>query len=150
MEPQGFCMIKDEANFERAMGKKEDWTKGQIIMCMEINERSKSVLALKGNNMGMFEFEDLRAHFKCDKKGIFLFPPGLTLQEQMTYEYYVTRRNGGYQPLMMNMIIMASLHRREFCDSVLWQKGQNPEVVEFINRLKEKAKQRTDKNQKAS
>jgi hypothetical protein len=40
------------------------------------------------------------------------------------------------------------LHREEFCDSVLWQKGQDPITVEAIRHLQNKGKERFESKTK--
>jgi hypothetical protein len=41
---------------------------------------------------------------------------------QAVYTMKVNERKGGYAPILREMVIAASLHRGEFCDSVLWAK----------------------------
>lgn len=145
MEAQGFCLLKNKnnVNFKHAMGDSEEWL-NKPLLALEINDSTKSVLLLKGVDMGMFDFSDVRSMFKCKKQGDFILPLGLNIMEEMHYTTLVMNRKGGYNTTVMHMIIVASLSKGEFTDSMLWSKDQHPAVVESIKRLKAVAKRRTE------
>jgi hypothetical protein len=142
MELQGFAMVSDSADFKNVMGTKEDWI-GKPIMALELNDRTKSALLLNGTNMGMFDYDDLIAHFQCQMVGDVLVPVGLNEIDKMLYHGLVIGRNGGYNTMVRQMVIMSSLHRREFSDNILWQKGQDETTIEMIKSLKSNAKKQT-------
>ena len=139
MELQGYCMIKDTADFTKAMGESKDWV-GKPIRCLEINESTGAVLAIDGSGtqMGSFDFEDLQSHFRCQTQGDVLMPSNLKGPECFLYFTAVMSRNGGYNELLRNMVIMSSLHKRKFNDHVLWTKGQDPQILELVNTLSQK------------
>jgi hypothetical protein len=144
MEVQGFCLLKKDADCKHAMGDPKTW-QGQMMLAMEINESTKSVLVLRDAEMGMFDLKDVRSYFKCRKQEFYLFPEGLNIIEQMAYMTHVQSRNGGYNEMCMKMVIASSLHKGEFTDTVLWTKGQDPNTVAAVNALKQIAKERTEK-----
>lgn len=139
MDLQGFAMVKDSANFQNVMGDKKGWL-GNPIMALELNDRTNSALLLNGVNMGMFDYGDLLSSFKCDKVGDVLVPIGLSEIDKMLYQGLVIGRNGGYNNIVRNMVIMASLHKGKFSDSLLWQKGQSDETIDMIMSLKDKSR----------
>ena len=141
MEIQGFCLLKNDANFKSAVGNEESW-KGKPLMAMEINDGTESVLLLNEVNMGMFDFKDVRSSFKCIKKGDVLIPHNLNEVEQLIYFSHVMNRNGGCNDITMRMTIASSLHSGEFNDTFLWTKGQDPAIIEGVKVLKELSKER--------
>jgi hypothetical protein len=141
MELEGFCLLKRDADCKNAMGDPAEW-QGEILMAMEINDRTKSVLLLKGAEMGMFDFKDVSSSFRCIRKGDVLIPHNLTQMEQLIYFSHVTGRNGGSNDITMRMVIGYSIHSGEFNDSVLWAKGQDPSIIEAVKSLKELSKNR--------
>ena len=146
MDPQGFAILKPNANCEYAVGDPKRWTDPKVIhVAMELNERTKSALLLNGAEMGMFDYSDLEYYFRCDRSGDILLPPGLDMMEQMIYAGLAANRNGGYNKTVQKMVIMASFHKGEFNDNFIWQKGQDPDVVAQVNALKKVAKERMDK-----
>ena len=136
----GFVILKQDADLKHAVGDPETWKKG-IKTALEINNSTESVLLIDGANMGMFDFKDVDRMFDCDSQGDVLLPKGLNEIEKMFYFGHVMSRNGGYNEIARKLVIASSLHRQEFCDDVLWQKGQDPTIVESVNFLKKKAKE---------
>jgi hypothetical protein len=126
------------------MGDPKKWTTFPLL-ALEINEDTESVLLLKGAEMGMFDLSDVKYYFRCKRQGDVLIPVGLNYFEQAMYLSLAMNRNGGYSEMTMRLVMMSSLHRGEFCDSVLWQKGQDPDVVAQAKALVEIAKERTKK-----
>ena len=146
-ETAGFVILKSNADCKHAVGDPKEWTSG-IKLALEINNRTNSVLLVQGAQMGMFDFKDVDRKFECIRQGDVLMPLGLNEMEKMMYFGLVMGRNGGNNNMTMRMVMAASLHRGEFCDSVLWQKGQNPDTVAEIKALQEVAKERLEKNNK--
>lgn len=139
MELQGFCLLKSGADCKHAMGNPKNW-QGKMLMAMEINDSTESVLLLQGSEMGMFDAEDVHSSFKCIRKGHVLIPHNLNEFDQMIYFAHVMGRNGGSNETTMKMVIAASLHYGEFNDNILWAKDQDPAVVQAVKLLKEKSK----------
>jgi len=140
---QGYVMIKHNAACKFSMGEPSDW-RGKKLRAMELNDRTDSALVVSNDAqmMGQFDYSDIERMFHCDEAMDVLLPPHLDELEKMIYSTLVTTRNGGYNNMCREMVIMASLHREELCDSVLWQKGQDPANVAQIEHLKNISKER--------
>ena len=80
------------------------------------------VLNPKGTAMAMFDKEDIVSKFKCKLVNGIVCPPDLHLLDQMIYIHKCQTRKGGYNNVVMNMVIQASLMKGEFTDSFLFQK----------------------------
>lgn len=70
----------------------------------------------------MFDKEDVERKFKCGYSNGVVTPPGLDMIEQMFYVNKALTRKGGYNYLLRNMVIEASLMKGEFYDNFLWAK----------------------------
>ena len=80
------------------------------------------VLNPQGTAMAMFDKEDIVSKFKCKLVNGVVCPPDLHLLDQMIYIHKCQNRKGGYNDVVMNMVIQASLMKGEFTDSFLFQK----------------------------
>lgn len=72
--------------------------------------------------LAMFEKEDIYRSFKCGYFSGVLTPPELNHIEEMLYYHKAISRKGGYNRVLMNMVIQASLMKGKFTDDFLWQK----------------------------
>jgi len=122
MDIVGFCTIKKDAKCNFALLKPKDW-QGKDCAVFEFNPEG-DVLALhpSGEAIGMFEKDEILRSFKCGLFGKYIVPPGLNFYEQSAYVAKLMQRKGGYDTLLKNMVIEASLAKGKFCDSFLWQK----------------------------
>lgn len=123
MELQGFCTIKKDAKSGSGTENLE-WFLGKDCAVMEFSEHDGSVLVMDwdGRGLAMFDKEDVQRKFECRMSGDVIYPPKLNLTEQMTYFSKVINRKGGYNKLLKNMVIQASLLKGEFYDDFLFQK----------------------------
>jgi hypothetical protein len=80
------------------------------------------VLNPEGTALASFDKEDVQRSFKCGYSGGIVTPPDLDMLNQMLYVTKAQQRKGGYNNLVRNMVIAASLSKGEFSDSFLWQK----------------------------
>lgn len=120
MDVVGYCTIKKDAT--TGSGSKIDTFLGKDVRVMEFTpEGDVLVINQEATAMAMFDACDVVRKFKCCLSGDVICPPGLNLIEQMTYHAKVTMRKGGYNNLLRNMVIQASLHKGEFNDSFLFQ-----------------------------
>lgn len=79
------------------------------------------VLNPEGTALAMFDKKDIYRKFECS--GIvsnIVCPPNVNEFEKMIYVTKCLGRKGGYNELVRNMVIEASLMKGEFTDSFLW------------------------------
>jgi hypothetical protein len=93
---------------------------------MEFDNDGNGALVLnpEGSALGMFDKDDFLASFKCIQVGNIIMPTSLKddMLAQMSYTSQVLSRKGGYNDTLKKMIIVQSLNKGEFDDSILWQK----------------------------
>jgi hypothetical protein len=99
---------------------------GQICIVMEFDNDDSGALVLnpEGSALGMFDKDDFLASFKCIQVGNIIMSTSLKddMLAQMSYTSQVLSRKGGYNDTLKKMIIVQSLNKGEFDDSILWQK----------------------------
>jgi hypothetical protein len=140
-EIKGYAIVKSDADLSKAMHSgsnnifddrsqdeiqkelKDIWI-GKPIRCLEINHSSKSILALSSDatKMAMFDLKDTSTFFECHEEGGIICPPKMEMVERIFYMSKVMNRKGGHNPIVRSLVIGHSLHKGEFCDSVLWAK----------------------------
>jgi hypothetical protein len=79
------------------------------------------VLNPESTALAMFDKEDVYRSFKCGYVNGVVTPPNLDTINEMAYVMKVQMRKGGYNNILRNMVVEASLRKGEFCDSFLWQ-----------------------------
>ena len=121
-ETVGYVVISAKAEIVSAAPDKD--FQGQTLRVMEFaTDGGAMVVNNDGNALAVIEPADIKASFKCAVvNNLVICDPNLNLVEQMVYYAKATSRKGGYNHMVKAMVIAASLHRKEFCDSVLWQK----------------------------
>lgn len=94
---------------------------GQTCAVMEFGE-DDCVLVLnpKSTALAMFDKEDVSASFECGYIDGIVTPPGLNMIEQMMYVTKAQTRKGGYNYIVREMVIAASLHKNQFNDAFIW------------------------------
>jgi hypothetical protein len=80
------------------------------------------IINSEATGIAMIEPEDIVASFKCSQEGDVICPPDLSTLEKMAYVMKATSRKGGYNYLVGQLVIAASLHSKKFNDSILWAK----------------------------
>lgn len=117
----GYCEINKDAttgnglNLESFIGK----------TCRVIEFSSNGgvlVVNHHGTGLAMFDKEDIGRKFECEEMGEYIFAPGMNEMTKMCYMAKVSARKGGWAPILKQMIILHSLHKGQFNDSVLWAK----------------------------
>lgn len=78
------------------------------------------VLNPQGTALADFSKEDVDKSFKCGYFNGVVTPPDLDLINQMLYVTKAQQRKGGYNRLLCNMVIQASLMKGKFYDNFLW------------------------------
>lgn len=128
MELQGYCIIKKDQTSAGGIAPKmlQTFLTGQPLRVMEFTpEGDVLVVNSEGSAAGMFDAKDVVRSFKCTFSGEVICPPGLNILQQMEYMSKCMLRNGGYNHIVRNLVIASSLHRGQFCDSVLWAKEKS-------------------------
>jgi len=122
MDIVGFCRIKKTATTCNGALDPNEFI-GQICPVYEVgHDDCVLVINPKGTALDMFDKEDVQQSFKCAYRDGIVMPPGLDFFDQMAYMMRVRERKGGYNKLLCNMVIVASLMKGEFNDDFLWQK----------------------------
>lgn len=94
---------------------------GQTCAVMEFGvDDCVLVLNPQSTALAMFDKEDVYRSFKCGLVSGVVTPPNLEFLEQMMYVQKAQTRKGGYNSLLRNMVIEASLMKGQFHDSFLW------------------------------
>jgi hypothetical protein len=122
MDIVGFVDIKSTATTcKGAINPNEFIGKTCAVMEFGYND-SVLVLNPKGTALAMFDKEDIGRKFKCSGlvSGV-VCPPNMNEFEKLIYVSKALGRKGGYNNLVMNMVIQASLMKGEFTDNFLWQ-----------------------------
>lgn len=121
MEVSGYCTINRNATTGR--GENLQSFIGKDCRVMEF-ARDGGVLVInaEATGMAMFDKQDVYRKFECKVIGDVLCLPELNMMEQMMYVSKVTMRKGGYNNLLKNMVIQASLMKGKLNDDFLFQK----------------------------
>jgi len=134
-EVKGFIYLKNDADLSTAMHsetlfkeeeilkeKKEIWL-GKHLRCLEINKNSKSALVVSSDStkMAMFDLTSASSYFECHIEGDVICPPELDIIGRLAYFTKAMSRNGGYNRIVAQLVVAASLHKGEFNDAFLWR-----------------------------
>ena len=122
MDIVGFVTIKNNATTCKGAENPNDFI-GKDCPVMEFGvDDCVLVLNPKGTALAMFDKEDITRKFKCSGlvSGV-ICPPNLNEMDKLMYMSKALGRKGGYNNLVMNMVIQASLMKGEFTDNFLWQ-----------------------------
>tara|TARA_R110000803_G_scaffold159918_1_gene223934 strand:- start:641 stop:1012 length:372 start_codon:yes stop_codon:yes gene_type:complete len=122
MELAGYALIDRDAKSGFTAGNMNDFLNKQVRVFEFAKDGGAMVVNNQGTAIATFDKEDIVASFKCSEHGEVVTPPDLDFMQKMAYVTKAMSRKGGYAPIVRQLVIAASLHRREFCDSVLWQK----------------------------
>ena len=138
MEVVGYATIKKDAEVFSAIPMSE--FQGQDVRVMEFDGQGGAlVMNAKATGIALFDKEHIKRKFECGTVGNVLTPPGLNMIEQTLYVGKVLSRKGGYNDLLRNMVIQASLMKGEFNDSFLFavQKEENRVKKEKHEKIKD-------------
>lgn len=118
----GFVTIKKNATTCKGAKNPNEFI-GKDCAVMEFGvDDSVLVLNPQSTALAMFDKEDVYRSFKCSGLvGGVVCPPNLNEIDKLTYMSKALSRKGGYNNLVMNMVIQASLMKGEFTDNFLWQ-----------------------------
>lgn len=122
MDIVGFVDIKKDATTCKG-AKNPDEFIGKTCRVMEFDRDGGAlVLNPQGTALAMFDKQDIYRRFKCGYANGVVTPPDLDMMEQMMYVTKAQTRKGGYNNILCQMVIQASLMKGEFHDYLLWTK----------------------------
>ncbi len=117
----GFAHIKKNATTCKGAENPDEFL-GHTCAVMEFGvDDCVLVLNREGTALAMFDKEDVTASFTCGYKEGIVTPPNLNFIEQMAYVVKAQNRKGGYNHIVREMVISASLHKNKFNDGFIWQ-----------------------------
>lgn len=121
MELQGFCTIKKGA-LTCAGTDHPEWFVGKDCVVMEFDsDGGVLVIDFNGRGMASFDKEDVYRKFECQMMADVICPPKLNTIDKLLYCSKVHARKGGYNHILKDMVIQASLFKGEFHDDFLFQ-----------------------------
>ena len=121
MDFQGYASIKSNATGITSAVPLDRFL-GHVCRVMEFTEDGGAlVLDPKATGLAMVEKEHIHRHFKCCFYGDYIIPTGLGSIEQALYVSRLQMRKGGYNEIVKNLVIGASLHKGEYNDNFLFQ-----------------------------
>ncbi len=122
MDIVGYALIKKDAKTGVSAIPIEKFTT-QAVRVMEFgHDGCVMVVDPQATGIAIFDKEDVVKSFRCTVLGHFICPPDLNVVDQMIYTAKAGSRKGGYNELVAQLVIGASIHKGEFNDSLLWQK----------------------------
>ncbi len=122
MELVGYCTIKKEATTGRSAISMDNFL-GKDVRVMEFaSDGGVMVVDSQAKGIAMFDKQDVYRSFECRELGDIVMPANLNTIEQFEYSARCMSRKGGYNRLLRNMVVEASLMRGKFTDAFLWQK----------------------------
>lgn len=129
MEVVGYATIKKDAVGQSPLPMSE--FQGQDVRVMEFAvDGGVLVLNAKATGIAMFDKEHIYRKFECRMEGDVVCPPGLNIIERMMYVGKVMGRKGGYNQLLKQMVIQASLMKGKFNDQFLFAVQEQEDRME--------------------
>lgn len=122
-EVKGYCLIKKDAKTGISVNPISEFV-GNPMRILDFGcDESVLIVNREATALATFDKCDVDRLFKCSVYcNLYILPAGLNLAEQMIYVTKCQFRKGGYDYIIKNMVIAASLHKNEFNDNFLWQK----------------------------
>jgi hypothetical protein len=120
----GYAFIKIDAT--TGIHKDEQTRKtfiGQTVRVLEFaQDGGAMVVNSQSTAIDVFDKDDISAKFECVEYANVICRPNINLMEQLIYYNKVISRKGGYNYIVKNMVIAASLHKGELTDGFLFNK----------------------------
>lgn len=118
----GYALIKKGATKIVSPAPISDFTDGRVRVMEFADDGGVLVVNASGNAVAMVEKEDVISSFRCNLEADVVCPPNLNILQRYEYAAKCSLRKGGYNHIVREMVIAASLHKKEFNDGFLWQK----------------------------
>lgn len=128
MEVVGYAIISKTATTGTSAISLDEF-RGQTVRVFEFaSDGGVLVINAKATGLAMFDKQDVKASFECSlfpsPMGDVVCPPEMKndFLKKAQYATLVNSRKGGYNNLLKDMIVAASLHYGKFNDHLLWAK----------------------------
>ena len=135
MEVVGYAIISKTASTGTSAISIDEF-RGETVRVFEFApDGGVLVINAKATGLAMFDKEDVKAKFECSlfpsPYGDVICPPEMKndFLKKAMYATRVTSRKGGYNNLLKQMIIHASLHKGKFNDHLLWAKQMEEDAA---------------------
>jgi hypothetical protein len=123
MEIQGYAQISNNATSGIGAVDPKLFTDDEYCRVIEfVNDGAVLVIDREANGLMTFEKEDVVSSFRCSVAADVICPPDLNLMDLTLYMHKCHNRIGGYDYKLRAMIVIYSLRKGEFDDSILWSK----------------------------
>lgn len=121
MDYVGFAHIDKNATTIKGAKNPNEFI-GKTCAVMEFDcDGGALILNPEQTAMAMVDKKDIYRRFECIVSGNTICPPNQNAIETMMYVTKCVTRKGGYNNILRNMVIEASLMKGVFTDNFLWQ-----------------------------
>lgn len=120
MEIVGFAKIKENASTCKGAKNPSEFINKICPVFEFADDGGVLVLNPQGTALAMFDKEDIETSFRCGFENGIVFPPDLGIVSRLLYSNKLHQRKGGYNVILSQMVIAASLHKGVFNDSFLF------------------------------
>ncbi len=118
----GYAFIDRDAKTGTSPAPIKDFVNQSIRVIEFAKNGGVMVVHQNGQDIATFNECDVKAKFECSIEDGVICDPKLNAIEKMAYAFKARGRKGGYGQIVKYLVIQSSLHRGQFCDSVLWAK----------------------------
>lgn len=122
MEIKGYCMLKSTKTVTGYVGDMKELLPPHALRIIDIAFDGNGFLVLNANStaLAMVEKEDVDYLFYCSVLNGVICPPDLNFAERLQFAISRQTRKGGYNKIVANVVIAASLSRGYFTDDFLF------------------------------
>ncbi len=126
MDVVGYALIKSDATSITSPIGIEHWINCPVRVLEFSFDGSILALNSKADSLAMIDVKDIKSSFECKVvNNLYIVAPNLSFIEESLYVGNCLQRKGGYNTIVRDMVVAASLHSGKFNDSFLWQKAGN-------------------------
>lgn len=124
MEIKGYCMLKSTNTVTGYVGDIKELLPPHALRIIDIAVDGNGFLVLNANSsaLAMVEKEDVDYLFYCSVLNGVICPPDINFAERLQFAVSRQTRKGGYNNIVANIVIAASLSKGYFTDDFLFQK----------------------------
>lgn len=124
MEIKGYCMLKSTNTVTGYVGDMKELLPPHALRIIDIAVDGNGFLVLNANSsaLAMVEKIDVDYFFYCSVLNGVICPPDINFAERLQFAVSRQTRKGGYNNIVANIVIAASLSKGYFTDDFLFQK----------------------------